>query len=165
MRRLTGLILVSATFGVACGGTDSDRDASEVSDVAITAADVSVPASEVGDVATTAVEVSVSVSEQLFPDIIDATAEQTNLGWTFNATVSSPYDTADRYADAWRIVGPDGTVYGTRELAHDHAAEQPFTRTIQAVEIPEDVEVVTIEGRDQDNGWGGGTFEVTLIRS
>ena len=61
--------------------------------------------------------------------------------------------------------GPDGTVYGTRELAHDHSAEQPFTRTIQSVEIPDDVEVVTIVGRDQDNGWGGGTFELTLIRS
>ena len=149
MRRLTVLLLVGATLGAACAGSD---DAGSVSQPTETEA-------------TTAAEVILPAGEQLFPDVIDATAEQTNLGWTFNATVSSPYDSADRYADAWRIVGPDGTVYGTRELAHDHAAEQPFTRTIQAVEIPDNVEVVTIEGRDQENGWGGGTFELTLIRS
>jgi len=143
------LVVVGATLGAACAGSGDEGAVSQPTDAEV----------------TTAAEVTVPAGEQLFPDIIDATAEQTNLGWTFNATVSSPYDSADRYADAWRIVGPDGTVYGTRELAHDHAAEQPFTRTIQAVEIPDDIDVVTIEGRDQDNGWGGGTFELTLIRS
>jgi hypothetical protein len=148
MRSLIGLLLCGAVLGTACAGSDD----SVTSD---------------GSIETTAakIETTVSPQDQRFPDIIDATAKQTNLGWTFDVTVSSSYDSADRYADAWRIVGPDGTVYGTRELAHDHAAEQPFTRTIQAVEIPDDVDVVTIEGRDQANGWGGGTFELALSRS
>jgi hypothetical protein len=150
MRSLVGLLLCGAVLGAACSGSGNDS----TSDSSIDAASATVEA--------TAAEAS---AEQRFPDIVDATAEQTSLGWTFDVTVSSPYDSADRYADAWRIVGPDGTVYGTRELAHDHAAEQPFTRTIQAVEIPDDVDVVTIEGRDQVDGWGGGTFELALTRS
>ena len=150
MRRLIVLIVVSAALGAACAGSDDDATNDDPADAVST------------EVEVTAADVS---GEQRFPDIIGATAEQTNLGWTFDVTVSSPYDSADRYADAWRIVGPEGTVFGIRELAHDHAAEQPFTRTIQGVEIPDDVELVTIEGRDQANGWGGETFELALSRS
>ena len=68
--------------------------------------------------------------EELFPDVIAATAERSSDGsWSFSATLSSPYDSPERYADAWRVLGPDGEVYGIRELAHDHASEQPFTRS------------------------------------
>jgi hypothetical protein len=164
MRRLSALILVGATIGAACAGSDDDGSVAQPTEIQSTEIETTEIETRTSE-ATTVAEVTVPTGEQLFPDVIDATAEQTNLGWTFNATVSSPYDSADRYADAWRIVGPDGTVYGTRELAHDHSSEQPFTRTIQAIEIPDDVQVITIEGRDQDNGWGGGTFELTLIRS
>ena len=102
-------------------------------------------------------------SDELFPDIIAATAAQGADGtWEFTATVSSPYDTASRYADAWRVVAPDGTELGIRELLHDHAGEQPFTRSLTGVEVPEGISVVTIEGRDQVNGWGGATVEVEL---
>ena len=55
----------------------------------------------------------VDESEELFPDVVDATAVLEDDGtWTFNATLSSPYDSPARYADAWRVVGPDGTEYG-----------------------------------------------------
>lgn len=103
---------------------------------------------------------------ELFPDVVDASATRDGDGtWTFSATLSSPYDSAERYADAWRVVGPDGTVYGTRELLHDHANEQPFTRSQSGIEIPDDVDEVTVEGRDQVSGWGGATVAVTLDRS
>jgi hypothetical protein len=107
-----------------------------------------------------------TAGEDLFPDVIEAGAEQTADGtWTISATLSSPYDTADRYADAWRVVGPDGEVYGTRDLAHDHAGEQPFTRSLSGVVIPDDVSEVTIEGRDQVSGWGGATVTIELART
>jgi len=82
----------------------------------------------------------------------------------FDVTVSSPYDTPERYADAWRIVAPDGTELGVRELTHDHAGEQPFARSLAGVVIPVDVTTVTVEGRDLVNGWGGGTQVVTIER-
>ena len=104
-------------------------------------------------------------SGELFPDVLESTATLDGDGtWTFAATLSSPYDSAERYADAWRVVGPDGTVFGIRELTHDHASEQPFTRSQSGVAIPEDIATVTVEGRDQINGWGGATVEVELAR-
>lgn len=102
--------------------------------------------------------------EQRWPDVIDATAMFDGDTWTIAATLSSPYDTPERYADSWRVVGPDGTVYGERFLTHDHQNEQPFTRSQRGIVIPADVDVVTIEGRDQRYGWGGDTFELVLER-
>ncbi len=100
-----------------------------------------------------------------FPDVLAAVATREDSGsWRFDVTLSSPYDSPDRYADAWRVIGPDGTEYGIRILTHDHANEQPFTRSQTGIEIPDDVEMVTVEGRDLRNGWGGGTLSVTLPR-
>lgn len=82
--------------------------------------------------------------------------------WTFRVTVRHADEGWDHYADAWRVVGPDGTVYGTRELLHPHVDEQPFTRSLSGVAIPEDVAAVTVEARDSVHGWGGATVEVTL---
>lgn len=102
-------------------------------------------------------------AEELFPDVIDVDARQDGDGtWTFAVTLSSPYDSAERYADAWRVLGPDGEVYGIRELTHDHAGEQPFTRSQSGIEIPPGVDRVVVEGRDQLSGWGGATVEVLL---
>jgi hypothetical protein len=107
---------------------------------------------------------SASSVEQMFPDVIGATATTDGSTWTVSATLSSPYDSPARYADAWRVVGPDGTVYGERILTHDHASEQPFTRSESGIEIPTDISAVTIEGRDLNFGYGGDTFALTLDR-
>lgn len=103
--------------------------------------------------------------EELYPDVVAAEASLDADGtWTFRTTLSSPYDTPQRYADAWRVLDADGNELGVRILTHDHANEQPFTRSLSNVEIPGDVTVVTVEGRDQVSGWGGATVEVTLER-
>ena len=100
---------------------------------------------------------------ELYPDVIAATATRDADGsWQVTATLSSPYDSAERYADAWRVLAPDGTELGIRELTHDHAGEQPFTRSLAGVAIPAGVDVVTVEGRDQISGWGGTTVDVEL---
>jgi predicted dehydrogenase len=102
-------------------------------------------------------------SQQEHPDVIDAIAEQESAGvFAFTVTISSPYDTPDRYADGWRIIGPDGTVYGEHTLTHDHADEQPFTRVQRGVAIPADVDEVTVEGRDLEYGYGGATVTVSI---
>ncbi len=106
---------------------------------------------------------AIEPAEELYPDVVEAVAVRDADGaWTFSATLSSPYDTPDRYADAWRVSGPDGEVYGIRELTHDHQSEQPFTRSQSGIEIPESVVKVIVQGRDQVSGWGGATVEVEL---
>lgn len=108
---------------------------------------------------------SADIDGELYPDVVDAVAKLGADGtWEVSATLSSPYDSPDRYADAWRVVGPDGSVYGIRELAHDHAAEQPFTRSLSGVAVPDDVDQVVVEGRDQISGWGGTSFTIQLNR-
>ena len=106
---------------------------------------------------------STAEAEQLYPDVVAVTVSGgASGGLRFDVTISSPYDTPQRYADAWRVVGIDGTVFGVRELLHDHAGEQPFTRSLDGVEIPDGVDVVIVEARDQLNGWGGEAMEVTI---
>ena len=101
---------------------------------------------------------------EMFPDVVDVTVTPGTGGFTFAVTISSPYDTSQRYADAFRARSADGTVvYGVTELSHDHAGEQPFTRTLTAA-VPEDVASVVVEGRDLVHGWGGGTVTVELPR-
>ena len=100
--------------------------------------------------------------EQLYPDVVAVSIEPDGETYRFDVTISSPYDSAERYADAWRIIGPDGTVYGVRELLHDHAGEQPFTRSLSGVEVPAGVSTVTVEARDKSNGWGGASLEVEV---
>lgn len=98
----------------------------------------------------------------LYPDVVDVSVSRNGSVYDFDVTMSSPYDSPERYADAWRVIGDDGHVYGIRELLHDHADEQPFTRSLRGVEIPDSVTSVTIQGRDQVYGWGGDVVEVSL---
>lgn len=101
-----------------------------------------------------------STADAAHPDVVAATLEPVGDG-TFRAaaTMCSAYDTPARYADAWRLVTPDGDTLGIRELLHHHAGEQPFTRPLVApVVIPDHVPEVLVQGRDSRNGWGGGTL-------
>ena len=68
----------------------------------------------------------------------------------------------DHYADAWRVVTPEGEVLGTRILHHPHVEEQPFTRSLSGVAIPREVTEVLIEARDSVHGWNPKTFPIKL---
>lgn len=150
MRRLAVLTLLVAVGAAACGGGGSPEPAAE-------------PAVPPTEESTQPAADPADETAAQFPDVIAAEARRSDDNTlVFDVTVSSAYDTPERYADAWRVIGPDGTVYAQRELLHDHAGEQPFTRSLDGVEIPVGVTTVTIEGRDLVNGWGGGTVDVEL---
>ena len=68
------------------------------------------------------------------------------------------------YADRFEILGPEGEVLGTRVLRHPHVHEQPFTRELGGVEVPPELEKVTIRARDSVHGYGGKAREVRLER-
>ena len=100
---------------------------------------------------------------QKFPDVVAAKVRASGADtYDFDVTVSSPYDTAERYADAFRVVGPDGAVFGERVLLHDHATEQPFTRDLYGVKIPPGIRSVVVQARDRKHGYGGKTLRVAL---
>jgi len=95
-------------------------------------------------------------------DVLQAKASKSGGGWRFDVTVKHADTGWDHYADAWRVVGPDGTVYGTRTLYHPHVDEQPFTRSLSGVSIPAGVASVTVESHDSVHGWGGASTTVKL---
>ena len=95
-------------------------------------------------------------------DVTAASARQADGGWIFSVTVAHGDTGWEHYADAWRVLAPDGAVLGTRTLHHPHVAEQPFTRTLTGVSVPEGVDRVIIEARDSVHGWGGQALVLDL---
>ena len=84
--------------------------------------------------------------------------------WRFRVTVAHGDTGWDHYADKWDVVAPDGTLLGTRVLLHSHEAEQPFTRALGGVKIPENVAEVTLRAHDRVHGYGGKEVTVRLTR-
>ena len=84
--------------------------------------------------------------------------------WRFRVTVAHGDTGWEHYADKWDVVAPDGTVLGTRVLLHPHESEQPFTRALGGVAIPEHVAEVTLRAHDRVHGYGGTEVTVKLPR-
>jgi hypothetical protein len=80
--------------------------------------------------------------------------------YAFDVTVRSDDTGWEKYADRWEVVAPDGTVLGTRVLAHPHEDEQPFTRSLDGVAIPRSITKVIVRAHDKREGFGG--REMTL---
>ena len=87
------------------------------------------------------------------PVVTDVRASGSDGVWRFDVTLTHPDTGWDHYADGWQILAPDGSVLGTRELAHPHVNEQPFTRSLSGVRIPEGVSEVGIQASDSVGGW------------
>tara|TARA_R110002126_G_scaffold291806_1_gene459552 strand:- start:13333 stop:13731 length:399 start_codon:yes stop_codon:yes gene_type:complete len=98
-------------------------------------------------------------------DVVAVEARQGSDGsWRFDVTLRHGDEGWDHYADRWDIVGPDGTVYGKRVLAHPHVNEQPFTRSLSGVVIPDNLVSVVVRGHDLVHGLGGKELQVDLPR-
>ena len=92
----------------------------------------------------------------------DARAAPAGSGWSFSVTLSHADTGWDDYADGWRIEAEDGTVLGTRELLHPHVTEQPFTRSLSGVVIPDGTGQVFVRARTNTDGWGDKRFPLDL---
>ena len=79
---------------------------------------------------------------------IDATVLHEDAGW-------------DHYADRWDVLAVDGRILGTRELAHPHENEQPFTRSLTLI-LPEGISVVMLRANDFVHGLGGKILELAV---
>jgi hypothetical protein len=82
--------------------------------------------------------------------------------YTFNVTLLHTDSGWDDYADAWRIKDMSGNILGKRVLAHPHVNEQPFTRSLSGVQIPDGVNSVIVEAHDTVTGWAQKTVTVKL---
>lgn len=88
-------------------------------------------------------------------EVTEATATQTTPGvWRFAVTIRHADTGWDHYADGWTVTLPDGTELGHRTLHHPHVEEQPFTRSLSGVAVPEGTAQVLIVPHDSVHGAG-----------
>lgn len=94
--------------------------------------------------------------------IDEATARASSSGWTFNVTLTHAETGWDDYADGWRVETEAGEVLGTRMLAHPHVNEQPFTRSLSGIAVPDGTTSVWIRARTSADGWGEDRYPLEL---
>jgi len=98
-------------------------------------------------------------------DVFEVDVTHTGDGiYSFDVTVHHADEGWKHYADKWDVTAPDGTVLGTRILYHPHVGEQPFTRSLPGVKIPQNIRKVTIRAHDLVHGYGGKTVTVAIPR-
>lgn len=92
--------------------------------------------------------------------VVDATVESRGDTYRFDVTLRHGDEGWDHYADRWEVLTPEGEVIDERTLHHPHENEQPFTRSLRGVEVPDGTSRVRIRAHDSVHGYGGD--EVTL---
>jgi len=91
------------------------------------------------------------------PEIVAVQAIQVGDSWRFDVTLRHPDTGWDHYADGWRVRDMTGRELGLRVLYHPHVTEQPFTRSLSGVILPEGTREVQIEARCLIDGWSAVT--------
>ena len=98
-------------------------------------------------------------------DVLKVAVERTGDNtFHFDVTVVHNDQGWDHYANKWDVVAPDGNVLATRILHHPHENEQPFTRSLGKVKIPDSINNVSIRAHDSVHGYGGKTISIQLPR-
>ena len=97
--------------------------------------------------------------------VVDATLEPVG-GNHYNITATIRHDDEgwEHYANRFDVVAPNGQVLQQRVLFHPHVDEQPFTRGLQRVMIPPDVDRVIIRAHDSVHGLGGWQMTIEVPR-
>jgi hypothetical protein len=98
-------------------------------------------------------------------EVVSVTLDKQGKTWNVSTTLRHADSGWDHYADAWRVVTADGDVLGTRTLYHPHVDEQPFTRSLSGIAIPDGTAVVFVEAHDKVHGWSTQRVRVDLTRS
>lgn len=81
------------------------------------------------------------------PKILDAKATRSGMGWRIDVTLSHSDTGWDHYADAWEIVDKNGRRLAIRHLAHPHVKEQPFTRSLTGIMLPDGTRRIYIRAK------------------
>ena len=98
-------------------------------------------------------------------DVVDVTANcRSNSVCDFDVTVRHMDDGWEHYADRWEVMTLEGKTLAVRELLHPHDDEQPFTRSLDDVKIPDGVSEVVVRARDSVHEYGGIEITVKLQR-
>ena len=92
----------------------------------------------------------------------DTFKQAADASYRFDVTLHHADAGWDHYADRWDVLTPAGEIIATRTLHHPHVDEQPFTRSLSGVKIPDGVSQVVVRGHDSVHGYGGKEKRVNL---
>lgn len=81
---------------------------------------------------------------------------------TFSVTLEHADEGWNHYADRWDVVTLEGQLLGSRVLHHPHENEQPFTRSLAGVVVPQGMQQVKIRARDSRHGYSRQEYVVDL---
>ena len=96
-------------------------------------------------------------------DVLDVKMEENADGtYNFHVTVRSQDKGWEKYCNWWRLKTKEGQEIARRTLMHPHVNEQPFTRALYNVKIPEGVKEVIVEAHDSREGYIGKTFTIHI---
>ncbi len=96
------------------------------------------------------------------PVIKDVMVAKVGMVWNFKVTVEHPDTGWDHYADGWEILDKNGKQIGYRKLLHPHVEEQPFTRSLTGVVIPDGTREVFVRAKCSVDGWSSEKVRVEL---
>jgi hypothetical protein len=98
-------------------------------------------------------------------DVTDVVIRKAADGsYAFDVTLRHADEGWQHYADGYEVLAPDGSSLGVRVLHHPHVEEQPFTRSLSGVAIPDEVAEVRLRARDSVHGYGGREVVVAVPR-
>ena len=96
-------------------------------------------------------------------EVINVTASQhSDKTWRFSVTLKHDDKGWDHYANEWQVIAPDNKILGTRTLYHPHVNEQPFTRSLSGVKIPDSIKTVRVIAKDTLHGLSHHAAEIDL---
>ena len=93
---------------------------------------------------------------------MDAKVQKYGMNWRVDVTLRHEDTGWDHYADGWDVLDADGNVIGHRKLLHPHVDEQPFTRSLNNLVLPDGTREVYIRARCSKEGWASETYRVEL---
>lgn len=89
------------------------------------------------------------------PEILDVVVEKQGMDWQVHVTISHPDSGWDHYANGWEVLDAEGNRIGYRELLHPHVNEQPFTRSLRNVMVPDGMREIYVRAHCSDGSWSG----------
>jgi len=98
-------------------------------------------------------------------EIVETVFQKNRDSWSVDTTLRHADSGWDHYADAWRVVDEQGKELGRRTLFHPHETEQPFTRSLGQLTVPEGTSIVFVEAHDKVHGWSKQRIKVDLSSS
>lgn len=97
-------------------------------------------------------------------DVVDLKVSKTGKNiYRFDVTLRHKDEGWDHFANRWEVLSVDDKkVFATRVLMHPHVNEQPFTRSLSGVELPEGTKKIIIRAHDKIHKYGGLEMSVEL---